>query len=222
MNGRRWPGAAVPEVCRKQTIKDSGGSAKGCYAAPAPTGGHQPPPAIHAPILSRRERLESRWSSHSSRSHARRAISKAARQGSVTTASMRSCSNGRGLANRIDAIDPEQQCAWPTSSRLDRGNVAPKHSREQPEWPARRPCYKFDQRSLRRSSERSRRRQGSGASSGIIFSCRDRARIPRLGPSMQTHAHDSSGVRTHCALAFAPSEITTFGGDRKGLIPIAS
>jgi hypothetical protein len=41
-----WPGAAVPEVCRKQTIKGSGGAAKGCDAAPAPTGGHRPGAAI--------------------------------------------------------------------------------------------------------------------------------------------------------------------------------
>jgi len=66
----------------------------------------RPPPAIPASIYSRRERPESMWSSHSSRSHAQRAISKAARQGSATPASMKSCSNGRRLANRIDAIDP--------------------------------------------------------------------------------------------------------------------
>ena len=51
---------------------------------------------------------QARRSSHSSRLQAQRAISKAARQGSVTPASMKSCSNGRGLANQIDAIDPEQ------------------------------------------------------------------------------------------------------------------
>ena len=41
-SGRISPGDSVPEVCRKQTIKGSGGLAKGCYAAPAPTGGHRP------------------------------------------------------------------------------------------------------------------------------------------------------------------------------------
>jgi hypothetical protein len=67
----------------------------------------RPPAAIPASKHSRRERPESRWSSHSSRLQARRAISKAARQGSATPASMKSCSNGRRLAKRIVAIDPE-------------------------------------------------------------------------------------------------------------------
>ena len=81
---------------------------------------YRPAPAIHASKHSRRERPESRWSSHNSRSHAQRAISKAARQGSATPASMKSCSNGRGLANRIDAIDPKQPKACLRSSHSAR------------------------------------------------------------------------------------------------------
>ena len=37
-----WPGAAVPDVRRKQTMEELCRSAKGCYAAPAPTGSRRP------------------------------------------------------------------------------------------------------------------------------------------------------------------------------------
>ena len=74
-------------------------------------GSDRPPPAIHASKHSLRERPESRSSSHCSRSHARRAISKAARQESATPANMKSCSNGRGQTNRRVAIDPEPPLA---------------------------------------------------------------------------------------------------------------
>ena len=82
----------------------------------------RPPPAIPASKHSRRQWPESRWSSHSSRLQARRAISKAARQGSATPASMKSCSNGRGPANRIDAIDSLQTVGYFESSRQIGGN----------------------------------------------------------------------------------------------------
>ena len=37
-----WPGAAVPDVRRKQTMEELCRSAKGCYPAPAPTGSRRP------------------------------------------------------------------------------------------------------------------------------------------------------------------------------------
>jgi transposase len=48
-----WTAANQPEMRTvavktqdQQSIKGSGGAAKGCYAAPAPTGGHRPQPVV--------------------------------------------------------------------------------------------------------------------------------------------------------------------------------
>jgi hypothetical protein len=44
--GCSWQGAAVPEVCRKQTIKGSGGVGKGLLCGASP---HRRSPAISGP-----------------------------------------------------------------------------------------------------------------------------------------------------------------------------
>jgi hypothetical protein len=51
----RWPGAAVPNVRRKQTVDKLRISAKGSFAVPAPTGSRRPTPAVRALQNSRLE-----------------------------------------------------------------------------------------------------------------------------------------------------------------------
>ena len=87
---------------------------RGSVKRPLATCPYRPTPAIHARTISRREWPESRWSSHSPRSKARRWNSQSGHQVSVGYATRHwECLNGPRLAIRRSLIDRTRDKTMP-------------------------------------------------------------------------------------------------------------